>query len=309
MLTLLICAFIPSVVFASTAQYSVRFTASYVSGNTGGKNVYYIVDGGAAQLLGTVSQAGSMDSTFNATFSDTIRVYVQIGDDAVYNEHLYINNNLVSNGNVGNAGLTYVRNDSIPPSGKITSPISGKIITQCPMMIAANVTDDNSGVDWVIYFVKYDGIWHQIGTDNSSSNTGGYSTQWDCSQVSDQSVGIRISARDNAGNQADILGGDVTITLARGQTNPTPLSSSPTQAPVVITATMAPTETMVQATSTIAVTLSPTPVQLTQTNTVAPSPTPVQKSTPNNPFGITLCSSIFLPLLIGFIFLLWRNRS
>jgi len=71
------------------------------------KDVYYVLDGSTDQHLGTVSQASSMDTTFAATFSDTVGVYVQIGDDAIYNEHLYINNNLVSTGSVGNAGLIY----------------------------------------------------------------------------------------------------------------------------------------------------------------------------------------------------------
>ena len=308
-LTFLICIFIPSTVFASSAQYSVHFTASYVSGNTGAKNVYYILDSGSAQLLGSVSQASSLDMTFNATFSDTIRVYVQIGDDAVYNEYLYINNNLVSNGSVGNAGLTYVRNDSIPPSGKITAPISGVTITQCPMMITANVTDDNSGVDWVIYLVKYDGVWHQVGTDNSSSNTNGYSTQWDCSKVNDQAVTIRISARDNAGNQVDILGGDVSVKLARGQTTSSVITSTPAQLPADITVTMAATQPGMQSTKINTEVPSQTPGQQTSTNTSVPTtPTPVQKSTPNNPFGIPLCSSFILPLVLGFGFMLWKNR-
>jgi hypothetical protein len=307
-LTFLICAYFPSVVFASATQYSVRFTASYVSGNTGAKNVYYILDGGSSQLLGTVSQGSNIDITFNATFSDKIRVYVQIGDDAVYKEHLYINNNLVSTGNVGNSGLTYTRNDSLPPTGKITSPISGKTITQCPLMITADVTDDNSGVDWVIYLVKYDGIWHQIATDDNKSGSKGWSTQWDCSQVPDQELSLRISARDTAGNQANILGGNVLVTLAKDQTNPGSITSTSTQAPVVITntETSTPTQTPMVIINTMTPTQTPEP--LITTNVASVTQTPVQKSSQNDPFRFLYCSSMLLPLVLSFGFLVWRNR-
>ena len=217
-ISLLILTFFPVSVFATTIQYTVRFTASYKSGTGGTKNVYYILDNGSATLLGSVSNTSSGDFTFSPSFSDKIRVYVEINDGTIYTEALYINNNLVSSGDLGNGGITYTRNDSTAPTGKITSPISGATITQCPLLIMANVSDDISGVDWVVYSANYDGIWHQIATDSSTSGVQGWSTQWDCSQVPDQQIKLEITAQDNAGNIGNNLGGAVLINLAKGNT-------------------------------------------------------------------------------------------
>ena len=315
-LTFLISAYFPSNAFANAVQYSVRFTASYVSGNTGSKSVYYILDGGSSQLLGTVSNTTSLDVTFNATFSTSARVYVSISDDAIYNEALYINSNLVASGSVGNGGLTYTRNDSTPPSGRITYPISGMTITKCPIMVTANVSDDISGVAWVIYLVKYDGVWHQIGTDDSASGADGWGTPWNCSQVADQELDFRISARDNAGNQGNILGGDVLVALSRSQPTSTmtlvpsqtslpPVKTTavipiPTQTLVVNTSTLQPAPTAMPPTATLTAVPTQTPEQPTNTSLPLPAPSPVPKSSPKiPPIPILLCSSILIPLVLG----------
>jgi hypothetical protein len=305
-LSLLVSASLPSPVFASAVTYSVRFTASYVSGNTGTKNVYYILDSGSTQLLGTVSSSSSMDKTFNATFSDKVRVYVEISDDAIYNEHLYINTNLVSNGNVGNAGLTYTRNDSTPPAGKITSPIANATITKCPETIMANVTDDSSGVQWVVYNVKYDGTWHQIGTDDSSSGTKGWSVAWDCSNVADQVLVLSISAMDNVGNQADNLGGLMNVILAKGQTStqltstaiPMPTSVTlPSQAPTQPQSSSTLSAATPQPSNTMAATQTPVVIIITATQ----MPTSASAKTP-------FCPAVFAPLFVGLGFVAWKKR-
>jgi hypothetical protein len=324
---ILISLSFPSTVFASGVQYSVRFTAGYVSGNTGTKNVYYILDNGSSQFLGTVSQSSSLDVTFNATFSNTIRVYVQISDDAIYNEHLYINGSLQASGNVGNGGLTYSRGDTTAPTGRITYPISGVPITHCPIIITANVSDDNSGIDWVIYLVKYDGIWHQIGTDNSTSGSNGYGTPWDCSQVQDQELDFRISARDNAGNQGNVLGGDVIANLSKGQTSPTitqtstviqsvpTLTSTATPVPPPTATVIPATPTIIEPTatpvppSTLATELATLATELAaNTSTAGPKQLPTQTSIPKTQTRIPLCTSALIPLILSFVILLWRKH-
>ena len=217
-IALLILTLFPTGVFATATQYTVRFTASYKSGTGGTKNVYYILDSGSATLLGSVSNTANGDFTFTPSFSEKVRVYVDINDDTIYNEALYIDNKLVSSGAVGGGGITYTRNDSVAPTGKITSPVSGATIKQCPLLIMADANDDNSGIDWVVYSANYDGIWHQIATDSSTSGVQGWSTQWDCSQVSDQQIKLEITAQDNAGNIGNNLGGAVIINLATGKT-------------------------------------------------------------------------------------------
>ena len=322
LLSILASALFPYPVFASSITYTVRFTAAYVSGNTGIKSVYYVLDGGSAQLLGTVSSSSSLDISFNATFSNSIRVYVSIGDDAIYNEHLYINSNLGSNGNVGNSGLTYTRNDTTAPSGRIVSPISGAIIRKCPMLVVANVADDSSGVQWVIYTVKYDGVWHQIGTDSAASGVEGWSTPWDCSNVADQNVELAISAMDNAGNQGNILGGKVEITLQKGEPTAQPsstlapsataLPAQPTSSPVP---TAAPSATLVPPTAAPPPSATPLPakiVEATQTpvKTETPVPSAVVQATPSTtaPGRVPVCTAAFAPMMIGLGLTLWKKH-
>jgi len=329
-LALLASVAIPSPVLANTVTYSVRFTASYVSGNTGTKNVYYILDGGSAQLLGTVSSATSLDVTFNATFTSSIRVYVEISDDAIYNEYLYFNGNLQTNGSVGNGGLSYSRGDTTPPSGRIVTPIYNAVITKCPMMVVASVGDDSSGVQWVIYNVKYDGTWHQLGTDNSSSGAAGWSTAWDCSNVADQAVEFAISAMDNAGNQGNLLGGIIHATLAKEQ--PTQ-AASPTPVPVQPSSTSAPSATAIQPQVTSTVEPSLIPTQPLPTATILPTQTVQSASLPEitstapaagppsgdskkpaltlsiTPGRTPVCSAVFAPMFVGLGFMVWKKRT
>lgn len=303
-ISVLVGVSVPEKVFASTTR-TVKFTAAYVSGDTRVKNIYYILDGGSTHLLGTVSGSSSSAFTFDVSFTTSIRVYVEISDNAIYNEHLYINGNQVASGDVGNSGLTFTQSDNNPPEGHVSFPIAGTIITQCPLPIVAQVSDDSSGIDWVLYAVYYDGIWHQIATDDGDSGANGWSTLWDCSSVPDQEIKIAITAKDYAGNRGIHLGGDVIAKLVRGKTalemtasstpNPTAtpvpptatLTSSPTVTPVPPTETLTPSPT---ATSTL--TLTPTQMMAQ----VKPSPTPKRSKTPQI---VITCPSALAPLMVG----------
>ena len=202
-----------SKVNASHQEYSIRFTAKFVTGDEGVRNVYYVVDGGSAHLLGTVKKNDPGDFNFDVTFSESIRVYVHLHDGSEYHEHLYVDGELVDSGDIGEGGLTYSVNgeDSEPPVGRIIYPISGGEITACPVIVRANVEDGENGVAWVVYWAYYDGVWHQIATDNAISGEKGWSTWWDCSKVTDQEIRLKISAEDNIGNRGSDLGGIVVV--------------------------------------------------------------------------------------------------
>lgn len=86
-------------------QYTVKFVAKYVSGDYVLRNVFYYLDNGRPNLLGTVLDRGEF--TFSANFSRSIRVHVNVNPGTVYYEELYINGTLVAKGNVGDEGLTY----------------------------------------------------------------------------------------------------------------------------------------------------------------------------------------------------------
>ena len=114
------------------------------------------------------------------------------------------------------------RCDATPPTGHITSPNAGSATNTCPIIIHAEASDDQSGVNRVEFHVWYDGNWHHIGDDHISP----YSIDWDCSSVGDQAVWFTIHVWDNEGNEAINPGGYIYVTLDR--VKPTGQITSPT---------------------------------------------------------------------------------
>jgi hypothetical protein len=96
--------------------------------------------------------------------------------------------------------------DNIPPTGRITSPTDGTIVSSCPLTIQVEASDNESGVDIVEFHAQYDGGWHPLGM---------------MKQAHIASIGIVLRSRpgnnltihvwDKAGNEAD-PGGYVGIT-------------------------------------------------------------------------------------------------
>jgi len=88
-----------------STTHTVYFVARYVSGDQYLRTVFYSVDGGSDRKVDNMWQQGSW--TFQATFSSSIHVYVNVNQGTVYYEELYIDGRLVASGNVGNEGLWY----------------------------------------------------------------------------------------------------------------------------------------------------------------------------------------------------------
>ncbi|RLG20032.1 hypothetical protein DRN74_06085, partial [Candidatus Micrarchaeota archaeon] len=112
--------------------------------------------------------------------------------------------------------------DTTPPTGQITSPSDGAVISACPLTIQAEASDAGSGVDFVEFHAWYDGGWHHLGDDHTSP----YSWNWDCSSIGDQGVWLTIHIWDNAGNEVMDPGGYVYITLDRSPSPPSLVSPS-----------------------------------------------------------------------------------
>jgi hypothetical protein len=187
--------------------------------------------------------------------------------------------------NMGMNAVKSASGDTTPPDGWITAPAAGAVISQCPLAIKADVTDAAGGVAWVKFWANHDGAWHEITPVVADDE--GWSTSWDCSAVMDQNVELRITAQDNAGNQAVDLGGIIPITLIKNGSG----TSTPTGAPAV-TATPAP---------------SVTP-QLALTIPVSPTQTTAPAATPAPSGGLFSCPAAVMPLMVGFGFLAWKKR-
>jgi hypothetical protein len=97
----------------------LRFTAQYSSGRYVTYSVYYSLDGGAPQFLGTVSMYG--DWTFTAAFN-SIRVYVGVASGTFYSQYLYVDGALVACGVVGSEGSTWPGGSCAEPQPPTSTP-------------------------------------------------------------------------------------------------------------------------------------------------------------------------------------------
>ncbi len=121
-------------------------------------------------------------------------------------------NDTISSFEVFNTGSCQVA-DTTPPTGGITSPTDGATVDSCPLLIQANASDSESGVDKVEFHVYFwsTSQWVHLGDDSTAP----YSWNWDCSALVDQDVILTIHIWDKAGNETMDPGGYVHIKLRR----------------------------------------------------------------------------------------------
>ena len=105
--------------------HNVRFTATFVAGSKFLRNIYYSADGAAEVLVGTA--VDNMDYSFTATFSQTIRVFVNLDAATTYNESLYVDGKLVASGIVSNDGLTYTITQKVSKTAGSNFTIVGSL--------------------------------------------------------------------------------------------------------------------------------------------------------------------------------------
>jgi hypothetical protein len=85
--------------------YTVTFVGHFVSGSQSPRNIYYYTDNGNKQLLAAVGN--EINKTFQAKFTNSIRVHVELEDGTIWHEELQVNGEMVASGDVGNNGLIY----------------------------------------------------------------------------------------------------------------------------------------------------------------------------------------------------------
>ncbi len=98
-----------SLIYATPTQigrlYTVTFVGHFVSGSQSPRNIYYYTDNGNKQLLAAVGD--EINKTFQAKFTNSIRVHVELEDGTIWHEELQVNGEMVASGDVGNSGLIY----------------------------------------------------------------------------------------------------------------------------------------------------------------------------------------------------------
>jgi hypothetical protein len=184
------------------AQGGVTYTLSTFDLGTAADTYLYLYDtDGTTLLAANDDYGGSLASRIDWTAPTTSTYYLLI-------QHW--NPNVGGCGTAYTVSVTVLRPDTTPPTGRVTSPSTGAVISVCPLTIQAEVSDAESGVDFVEFHAWYDGNWHHLGNDSTSP----YSWSWDCAAVSSQEVRLTIHAWDNAGNEIMDPGGYVYVTLS-----------------------------------------------------------------------------------------------
>jgi hypothetical protein len=81
------------------------------------------------------------------------------------------------------------------PTGGITSPAAGDVITSGPVTVSADANDTGSGINRVEFRCYYNSGWHSIGTDYNAP----YSIEWPGVLSSSQKLQFAAGIYDNAG--------------------------------------------------------------------------------------------------------------
>jgi hypothetical protein len=109
--------------------------------------------------------------------------------------------------------------DATLPTGGITAPAQGSVITDPNVTITANAGDNLSGVKQVEFFAHYNGEWRGICVDVTAP----YTCSWNASSLADQDITLTIHVVDHAGNKAIDAGGYRVIKLSRTLASPSNL--------------------------------------------------------------------------------------
>lgn len=99
--------------------------------------------------------------------------------------------------------------DLVPPTGQLVAPTDGTITSTNSLLLEAEASDDESGVDRVEFRAFYGGAWHALGEDNTAP----YSLEWGTGQVPDGEVRLAVDVVDQASNRAETAGGEVHVIL------------------------------------------------------------------------------------------------
>jgi hypothetical protein len=173
--------------------------------------------------------------------------------------------------------------DRAPPEGAYAYPEPGMQLGGA-VTLTLDVTDTLSGLDRAVFYARYDGRWHHLGSDAAWED--GLSVAWDTSAVGPRSdVSLTAWVYDRAGNHAELAHVEG-LSIAGAPTDlPTPTATSapatPTDTPLATTeapptptiaATPAAAETPLPAPTTPAAPPTVTPRASTRHATPAPTP-------------------------------------
>lgn len=108
----------------------------------------------------------------------------------------------------GNITIVNGSSDLTTPTGRITQPAAGDVLTNHILTLEAEAEDLNSGVKEVRFYCYYDGSYHYMGTDTSPP----WSLNWNAyGQINtSQKIGFTLDVVNNNGDilaPADMVGG------------------------------------------------------------------------------------------------------
>jgi mannan endo-1,4-beta-mannosidase len=168
---------------------------------------------GTNTLLGEVSSPTSGLYILDVNLSGYVNSTRWISVDVVDN-----NNNTVATADL-HSGIVLASSptDTTKPTGILTTPVAGDVITSGPVTVSADAFDAGSGVDHVAFWYNHDGGWYYLGSDSTAP----YSIQWSGVLGSSQKLQFTADVFDKAGNSvapASLVGGIFYEAAAAGDT-------------------------------------------------------------------------------------------
>jgi len=109
--------------------------------------------------------------------------------------------------------------DKTPPTGRISAPVSGAVLTGSTIAIAAEASDALSGMSAIQFFVSSPEGWQFIGADVDGAD--GWQLAWDASALADDATfALSIVPIDRAGNWISASVDNLTIRRDGGASTP-----------------------------------------------------------------------------------------
>jgi hypothetical protein len=99
------------------------------------------------------------------------------------------------------------------PAGWVTSPPSGSVVDDCPLMIEAQVDPGLGPPERVEFYAHYRGGWHRLGEDRDAP----FTQVWDCNPVVDRRASLLVHVWDGNGQEYVDPAGTVSLELAHRQ--------------------------------------------------------------------------------------------
>jgi hypothetical protein len=166
--------------------------------SSGVNRVKFWIQGNPGNPSGTNTLLGEVSSPTNGVYKLDVNLSSYINSTRWISVDIVDNsNNTVAPADLhSGAILNSNPSDTTAPTGVLTAPAAGAVLTSGPVTVSADAFDAISGVNYVYFNCYYNGGWHFLGNDYTAP----YSVEWAGVLSSSQKLKFIAYIYDNATN-------------------------------------------------------------------------------------------------------------